>query len=106
MGWWMARKVDGGNIATLGITALGYTKEDKESFRGGSEELEVQFFKQIGQDKIENLGDAWARAISWYIDTYPVPRGDTTLTNDSWIDQEVVQTWVLLGDPSLKIGGY
>ena len=106
MGWWMTRKADGGNIATLGCTALGYTKEDKVLFKGGSEELEVQFFKQIGQNNVDILGDAWANAISWYVDTYPVPWDDISLTNDSWIDQEVIQTWVLMGDPSLKIGGY
>jgi hypothetical protein len=106
MGWWMARKIDGGNIATLGCTALGYTKEDKVLFKGGTEELEVQFFKQYGQNNVDILGDTWANAISWLIDTYPVPWDDSVLTNDSWIDSQVVQTWVLLGDPSLKIGGY
>jgi hypothetical protein len=106
MGWWMARKVGGGSIATLGCTALGYTKEDKLSFKGGTEELEVQFFRQYGSHKIDVLGDAWANAISWYVDTYSVPWENPFLSKDSWIDAQVVQTWVLLGDPSLKIGGY
>jgi hypothetical protein len=25
---------------------------------------------------------------------------------DSWIDTKVIQSWALLGDPSLQIGGY
>jgi hypothetical protein len=103
--WIMTRKIGGGSIATIGITALGFTKEDKESFTGGSCELEVQFFKQYGQNNVDIIGDTWVAAIKWYIDTYPV-NWQNELTNDSWIDTQVVQTWALFGDPSLKIGGY
>jgi hypothetical protein len=103
--WLMTRKVGGGSVATIGCNALGYTKEDKVSFVGGKDELEVQFFKQYGQNNVDIIGDAFANAIRWYIDTYPVD-WNQQLTNDSWIDVQIVQTWVLFGDPSLKIGGY
>ncbi len=103
--WLMTRKVGGGSIATIGCTALGFTKEDKVSFKGGACILEVQFFKQYGQDNVDIIGDTWANAVSWYIDTYPVD-WNQPLTNDSWIDVQIVQTWNLFGDPSLKIGGY
>jgi len=101
----MTRKIGGGSIATIGITALGFTKEDKESFKGGSCELEVQFFKQYGQNNVDIIGDTWVAAVKWYIDTYKVD-WNSELTNDSWIDTQVVQSWALFGDPSLKIGGY
>ena len=54
------------------------------------------------------LGDTWASAISWYMDTYPVDwsASETSELNDSWVDAQVVQSWSLFGDPSLKIGGY
>ena len=105
-GWQMTRKVGGGSIATIGCTALGHTKEDKPiSFAGGINELEVEFFKQYGQNKIEIIGDTWASAIKWYIDTYPVD-WSSELSNESWVDDQVVSTWILFGDPTLKIGGY
>ncbi len=103
--WLLTRKFCGGSIATIGCTALGHTKEDKVSFEGGACILEVQFFKQYGQENLDILGDAWAKAVSWYIDTYPVD-WNQPLTNDSWIDVQIAQTWCLFGDPSLKIGGY
>ncbi|KYK30321.1 MAG: hypothetical protein AYK22_04250 [Thermoplasmatales archaeon SG8-52-3] len=103
--WLLTRKFGGGSIATIGCTALGFTKEDKESFDGGACILEVQFFKQYGQDNVDIIGDAWANAVSWYIDTYPVD-WDNPHPNDSWIDVQIVQTWNLFGDPSLKMGGY
>lgn len=103
--WLMTRKIGGGSIATIGCTALGHTKEDKESFEGGSCEMEVQFFKQYRQNNVDVIGDTWAAAVSWYIDTYPVD-WNVELTNDSWVDVQIVQCWNLFGDPSLRIGGY
>jgi hypothetical protein len=103
--WLLTRKIGGGSIATLGCTALGYTKEDKVSFEGGKCEVEVQFFKQYNQEQVDIIGDTWANAVSWYIDTYPVD-WSKTLTIDDWIDVQIVQTWNLFGDPTLKIGGY
>jgi hypothetical protein len=103
--WRMTRKIGGGSIATIGCSALGYTKEDKVLFKGGINELEVQFFKEYGQNGVDVLGDTWKAAINWYIDTYPVDWSQE-LTNDSWIDTQIPCSWVLIGDPSLKIGGY
>lgn len=95
----------GGAIAALGCTALGYTKEDKTSFTGGINELEVAFFHAYGQNSIQVLGDVWVAAVTWYVDSYPIDWNSYAL-GDSWIDTKVVQSWVLLGDPSLQIGGY
>jgi len=109
LGWRLTRKIGGGSIATLGCTALGFTKEDKVSFTGGINELEVEFFKQYGQNDVDILGDTWKAALEWYIDTYPVTESDwdtATVEDDVWVDIQIPQTWVLLGDPSLKIGGY
>ena len=104
-GWRLTRKIGGGSIATIGCTALGFTKEDKNSFKGALNEIEVMFFKQYGQNNIEVIGDTWAAAITEYIDTYPVNWGMSAAT-DPWIDAQVVETWILFGDPSLQIGGY
>jgi hypothetical protein len=95
----------GGSIATIGCTALGFTKEDKDSFKGALNELEVMFFKQYGQNNIEVIGDTWIATLNEYINTYPVNWNNTS-ARDPWIDAQVVETWILFGDPSLKIGGY
>jgi hypothetical protein len=99
------REPTGGVIAALGCTALGYTKEDKTSFKGGINELETVFFRAYGQDHLMVLGDTWTAAITGYMQTYPV-NWNTFAGSDSWVDTKVIQSWVLLGDPSLKIGGY
>ena len=98
----MTRKINGGSIATIGCSALGYTKEDKDSFEGGLNWLEVTFFYHYGQNNTHLLGKAWADAITSYLDMYPIE----WVAKDSFIDAKVVQSWVLFGDPSLKIGGY
>ena len=101
----LTRKIGVGSIATIGCTALGYTKEDKKSFAGGINEIEVAFFNHYGHHQGELLGDAWSAAVTHYLDSYPV-NWRTPGGSDSWIDTKVVQSWVLLGDPSLRIGGY
>ena len=44
-------------------------------------------------------------AISGYLDRYPID-WDTPAAWDFAIDAKTVQQWVILGDPSLRIGGY
>jgi hypothetical protein len=105
LGWRLTSKPDGGSIATIGCTALGALKEDKTSLTGGGNELEVNFFKQYGKNNIKFLGEAWQESISWYIDSYLI-NWKTPAVSDSWIDAQVVQSWILFGDPSLMIGGY
>ncbi len=105
LGWRLTSKYNGGSIATIGCTALGALKEDKVSLVGGGNELEVQFFRLYHEYNKSFLGDAWLESISWYIKNYPVD-WETNAVSDSWIDAQVVESWVLLGDPSLKIGGY
>ncbi|MEE9571938.1 MAG: C25 family cysteine peptidase, partial [Candidatus Neomarinimicrobiota bacterium] len=104
-GWKLTRKIGGGSIATIGCSGLGMTKEDKESFSGAGDYLEPSFFKQYGVNGIDILGDTWAATISDYLDTYPID-WNTPAAWDYAIDAKTVQQWVLLGDPSLKIGGY
>ncbi len=104
-GWKLTRKIGGGSIATIGCSGLGMTKEDKESFSGAGDYLEPTFFKQYGVNGIDILGDTWSATISDYLDTYPID-WNTPAAWDYAIDAKTVQQWVLLGDPSLKIGGY
>jgi len=96
---------NGGMVATLGVTALGYTKEDKKSFKGGINELEVAFFQAYGHNRSLRLGDVWVQALTTYAHNYPVNTSGLG-GSDTWIDAKVLSSWVLLGDPSLQIGGY
>ena len=104
-GWRMTRKIGGGSIATLGCSALGYTKEDKDSFVGGLDEVEGQFFVEYRHHGHTVLGDAWKAAVSSYVNHYPIDWFSEAVS-DSWIDAKVAQSWALFGDPSLQIGGY
>ena len=103
--WWMTRKVDGGSIATLGYSGLGYTKEDKGFTGEASEWLDTHFFWEYGMNGTDILGEIWGKVIAGYLRTYPIdwssPAGSYTC-----LDAKTAQEWILLGDPSLKIGGY
>ncbi|MDG6218039.1 MAG: C25 family cysteine peptidase [Candidatus Thermoplasmatota archaeon] len=104
-GWKLTRTIHGGSVATLGCTGLGMTREDKDSFSGASDYLEPSFFYQIGVNNSKYLGDAWMNTITMYLEKYPID-WNTPAAWDYAIDAKTVQQWVLLGDPSLKIGGY
>lgn len=105
--WHLTRKIGGGAIATMGCTGLGYGKEDKHdpSQGGGGDWLDVLFFRECGEYQVEILGDAWGNAISSYLDEFPIDWNQQAF-NDTALDAKTVQEWVLLGDPSLRIGGY
>jgi hypothetical protein len=113
-GWWITRAFRGGSVATIGVSALGLTKEDKPSFDGGINWLEVKFFDHFGNNDTTILGDTWSAAIETYLDVYS-PIDWNTLGgfnselkqyhSDSFVDVKVVQSWVLFGDPSLRVGG-
>jgi len=104
-GWRLTRKIGGGAIATIGCSGLGMTKEDKESQEGASDYLDPQFFWEYGVNGTGILGEAWGKAIINYLNKYPI-NWSTPADGDSAIDAKTVQQWILLGDPSLKIGGY
>lgn len=111
LGWWITRKACGGGIATLGFTALGYGGDgehgdldedgiiEPDYIEKGFGYLEVCFYEAYAKG-IDILGEIWRAAISKYLDTWPM------VNKNSWDEIKDVEAWVLLGDPSLKIGGY
>jgi len=105
-GWKLTRKINGGSIATIGCAGLGMTKEDKFEGEGGAGDfLEPTFFYEYGVNKTDILGETWGKTITRYLDKYPINWFTPAAWNDA-IDVKTVQQWILLGDPSLKIGGY
>ncbi len=100
--WKIVSKPFGGAIATLGYTGLSWL--GCEIGHGGTNWLELQFFREY-VNGTEIIGQIWKNAINQYLKEFPIdwssPAGGT-----SSLDAKTVQEWVLLGDPSLKIGGY
>jgi hypothetical protein len=102
--WKLTRKIGGGAIATISNTALGMTKEDKDSQEGAGDYMDLQVFVEYANGT-DILGDCWAGSIDRYLDAFPI-NWSTPAAWDFAYDAKTVQQWVLFGDPSLKIGGY
>jgi len=108
--WWFARKIDGGGIASLGYTCYptGSVGENGDLDGDGNNEpdcvesgygfMQLEFFKAHGQENYQYLGECWGYAISSYLDHYKLPA-------TRW-NYHTIQGFALIGDPSLKIGGY
>ena len=96
-GWWLARKIGGGGIATIANTGYGYGIPGEDCLKGRGRYMEINFFKSIAEGK-DMLGEAHASDLAYYLNAFP-PMTDR-------IDTKIVEQWALLGDPSLKIGGY
>jgi len=98
--WRLIRNPNGGAIASMGNTGLGYGMPGKELTTGGGDSwITIEFFRQYGEENQEILGDAYMQTLNRYIDTFD-------MTDLSAGHPKTITQWVLLGDPTLKIGGY
>ena len=107
--WWFARKYNGGAIASLGYTAFpvatpgergdldGDGINDPDCTESGYGYMQLELFNGYGQG-YEYLGECWGYAVSSYSDAFKIPEQREHL--------HTIQSFALLGDPSLKIGGY
>lgn len=96
--WWLTSNEDGGAIATFGNTGLGMGLPGFDYVNGLDGWLFPRFFYHYGQQNEEHIGMAQGSAITDYVNEFDIDRdGD---------DRQMVQQWALLGDPSLKPGGY
>jgi hypothetical protein len=116
---WLVLEKNGGAIASLGNTGLGFesigehgdfdldniTEPDcVETYSGW---LETRFFDAYSNQDIQILGNTHGKAITDYINiignvgAYP-ELGDV---NDDAIGRQTIEEWALIGDPSLHIGG-
>lgn len=103
--WKLISVKNGGSIATMAYTGLDWFAEgdynndsipDCVQFFSGY--VNTQFFKNYGVNAITMLGEAHTQSLIDYLTMFP--------PMEEKLDCKTVQEFVLLGDPSLKIGGY
>ena len=100
--WRLVSKPWGGSIATLGATGLSWYSAEYDG--EGLNWLNVQFFKEYANET-NILGQIWKNALTTYLENFPID-WETPSGSANSINAKTVQEWTLLGDPSLKIGGY
>ena len=107
--WYLVKLPNTGAIATMGNTGYGWGSEgDVCTIGTGDGWISTEFFRQYGEEDQQILGMAYSQAISSYITHHTELELSYWREDYGWdgIDQKTVEQWVLLGDPSLKIGGY
>ncbi len=101
----MMLKRYGGCIAVIGSTAFSYESPDINTGEGGIEWLDMHFFDQYGQRNVSVLGEAWGKNIACFLQNFSINWSDDSADGYALIAKNA-EMWLLMGDPSLKIGGY
>ena len=108
--WWFAKKYMGGGIASLGYTCFpvatpgeygdldGDGINEPDCVESGYGYMELGLLYKYGVEGNQYLGDCWGYAVSRYTEHFKAPLERYHI--------HTIQGFVLLGDPSLKIGGY
>ncbi len=96
--WWLTSKQNGGAIATIGNTGLGMGNPGFDYPNGLDGWLLPRFFYNYGQLGRNYVGESHSAAIADYVNEFDINTDDA--------DRQMVEQWALLGDPSLRIGGY
>lgn len=102
LGWQLTKNQYKGSIATLGPTNIGYLGFEYNG--GGLDWLELQFFKEY-MNGSRILGDIWRQVLTAFADNYPIDWNLPAGLNCA-IDAKMASEWIVIGDPTLKIGGY
>jgi hypothetical protein len=105
IGWDIVKLKEGGAIAAIAPTSqcwvgLGDTDNNQipDMIEFASGFLSLEFLRVYAGQGIDTLGMVHMKAIGNYIDIFPV--------HSNKIDCKTIQEYGLIGDPSLKIGGY
>jgi hypothetical protein len=95
---WLLLQQGGGAIGVIGNTALGLggLNYGCTKFVGGW--IMLRFAEAWGVDGEDYMGSVWTTGVNAFIDTFPI--------NKDTGDRKTVEERVLLGDPSLRLGGY
>ena len=89
-GWYWVKKIGGGAIATIGATEVAYSSVSKDGPQAGAGCLSLFFFQ--GYDSCETVGEMLLYSQNYYL-------------NNLWKDHWTIEQFILLGDPTLKVGG-
>ena len=110
LSWWTARKYGGAGIASLGYACfpVAYVGEqgdldgngvnEPDCVEGGYGYMELGLFEGYAEHGIDMLGELWGYTETRYLNTFDC-------LSYTW-EIHTVHGFTLLGDPSLKIGGY
>lgn len=88
--WYWVKKIGGGAIATIGATEVAYSTVDAEGPQAGAGVLSLNFFK--GYQSCETVSEMLVYSQNYYL-------------NNLWRDHWTIEQFILLGDPTLKVGG-
>ncbi len=108
-GWYMVKLPNTGAIATMGNTGYGWGSEgDVCTIGTGDGWINTEFFRLYGEEEQHMLGMAYIGAISNYVTHHKTFELEYWRHDYGWdgIDEKTVEQWQLLGDPSLRMGGY
>jgi len=103
--WWLARMANKGSIATLGYAGLDWFATgdgdddgipDCTQYFSGF--LNTRFFIEYGDNGLRVLGELHGQTLTDYLNVH--------FPSTEVLDYKTVEEWVLLGDPSLMVGGY
>jgi hypothetical protein len=107
--WWLTRKIAGGSLATIGNTGLGVGAVGEHGDLDNDGILEPDILEAFGglyfdqfylvfDEGNDILGDCHGGALFNYLEARP--------GMGYQIDAKTMEQMALIGDPSLKIGGY
>jgi|GEM_PF-280532 len=99
--WELVAQKRDGFIAAIGNTGLGWGVGGENCVEYNEGYLTTRFFETYAtkqQQGIQQLGLIHCETINQFISHFSA--------NDDLLDRKTVEEWVLLGDPSLMIGGY
>jgi len=105
MGEALTFKRFGGVIAIIGPTSSVAETPLITSKRGGMEWFDIHFFEEYNVNKTDILGETWGKTITNFLQNFSINWNDDS-SNDSSLITKNVEVFLLIGDPSLKIGGY
>ena len=107
---WFMKKIKGGAIASLGYTCFPVATPGEEGdldgdginepdcAESGYGYMQLNFFYAYGMEGMQYLGECWGYTVANYVEHFKYPYKRWHL--------HTMQGFVLLGDPTLKIGGY
>ena len=111
LGWFVSYLETGGAIASLGITTYGLSDIGDDNNNGICNIVEyydgwihAHYFEVYNQS-VNILGQVFGQTITGYLNQFPINWNGMS-NSQSHYDVTIAQYNVLIGDPSLRIGGY